>query len=585
MKITSLIVSLALLSASAPTSNAFFVPSTPTFVSTRLHASTLKRLPESAVEVELQAPGKATKAAYEKVCAELSKKVSIPGFRKGARIPPQVLEQSMAAKGGRNALKVQAINTLFSELIESALKEEHGLEPIGTPSLVTSAEELAESFKPGDDLSLVVKCDVWPDIQWKTVEGKEKPYMGLAGTYKRAPFDDAKFNKAMSDLRERYVTLEPIDSDDHQLEMGDSCTVNMEGFMATEDGEKGEPLPNAASGDRVEVIMGEGRYMTGLVEGLVGAKVGETRQVSVTFPEALRDKTLAGKKAVFDVSVLEASKRTLPEVTDEFAEIVRSGLTKESLEDELRKAVDAEDAKEFVPARNAALSAALAQVLDVDVPDTLVTNQARDKFAMMMTDMRNSGVSDEEIKKQISPENFEKYKKIVKDDIIKDFKVSMATDEIARLEKIDVPAYQVEEQLESVKTQAAKDNEEIDETVMRTKIEATLQRQLVMDFLAENGDLRIEFTDDNEFDEGLMEELAQSTIKAAEEEGDGAASADVVDATIVEDEEEEATTAPVAEKEEEPKAEDKEEEDRDYGSMTLEEKAYFAVKDSGALET
>jgi hypothetical protein len=52
--------------------------------------------------------------------------------------------------------------------------------------------------------------------------------------------------------------------------MGDSCFVNMNGFMATPEGEKGEPLPNAASGDRVEVLLGPGRYMEGLVEGLDG---------------------------------------------------------------------------------------------------------------------------------------------------------------------------------------------------------------------------------------------------------------------------------------------------------------------------
>jgi trigger factor len=61
-------------------------------------------------------------------------------------------------------------------------------------------------------------------------------------------------------------------------------------------------------------------------------------------------------------------------------------------------------------ARNEALGAALAEVLEVDVPDTLVTNQAREKYALMMTDMRNNGMGDEEIKKMISPENFIKYK-------------------------------------------------------------------------------------------------------------------------------------------------------------------------------
>lgn len=264
--------------------NPAFLPTSPS----ALQASTLERLPDSAVKVKIDIPGSATKAAYEKACNELSKTISIKGFRKGSKIPPQVLEQAMAAKGGRNALKAQAINELLAELIEPALKEEHGLEPIGQPTLETSAEEIAEGFTPGDDLTLSVKCDVWPNIEWKTIEGKDKPYIGLKGSYKRKPFNQEKFNKALNDLKERYATLEAIEDKDHELQMGDACVVNMEGFMATDSGEKGDKLPDAASGDRVEVILGEGRYMTGLVEGLLGAKVGDTRTVSVTFPNVSR---------------------------------------------------------------------------------------------------------------------------------------------------------------------------------------------------------------------------------------------------------------------------------------------------------
>lgn len=250
--------------------------------STALNASVLKRLPDSAVEVTLKIPGAATQAAYDKACGELSKQIEIPGFRKGARIPPKVLEQSMAAKGGRTALREQAIKSLLAELIEPALKDEHNLEPIGQPSLTVSAEELASSFEPGEELELGVKCDVWPDIEWK--EGEEKPYIGLKASYKRRPFNQEKMDQALLDLRDRYAVLEKIDDPTKTLEMGDACVVNMEGYMATEDGEKGEPLPNAASGDNVEVILGKGRYMEGLVEGLVGAKVGDTKTVTVSFP-------------------------------------------------------------------------------------------------------------------------------------------------------------------------------------------------------------------------------------------------------------------------------------------------------------
>lgn len=576
-----------------------------------LEASKIERLPDSAVKVTINVPGTASKAAFDKVCNELSKTISLPGFRKGAKIPPQVLENAMSGKGGRYALRTQAINELLGELIEPALKDEHGLEPIGQPRLEQDIEEVSKNFKPGQDMELSVVCDVWPDVVWKEVEGKEKPYLGLKGKYKRKPFDDVKFNKALNDLLERYAELAPITDKDHELKMGDACVVNMEGCMATADGQKGEPLPNAASGDRVEVILGPGRYMTGLVEGLVGAKVGETKQVNVSFPVALKDKSLAGKAAIFDVTVLEASTRTLPEVTDEFAEKVRSGLTAESLKEELRKAVDSEDAKEFRPARNAALARALAEVMEVDVPDTLVTNQAREKFAIMMTDMRNSGVPDEEIKRQIQPENFLKYKKIVKDDIVRDFKVSMATDEIGRMEGIEVPDYQVEEQMEAIKQEAAESNEEFDEAQIRSRVAATLQREAVMDFLADNADLEIEFIEE-EFDEELMEQLAQESLKREEAiiEGEGespaapAASAavemapEVVEAEVMEPEvaesevvEAEVTESePVAEIAPEPELEPvsppattEKAPERDYSSMSLQEKAYYSLLDAGAL--
>jgi trigger factor len=292
MRFCQRILCVVLLSATSlafvphPTSRspAFIGSATLSWSSSALQASTLERLPDSAVKVKLEIPGSATKAAYEKVCSEVSKTITIQGFRKGSRIPPQVLEQAMAAKVGRHAMRIQAINELLAELIEPALKEEHGLEPIGQPQLDTPAEEIASDFEPGKDFQLSVRCDVWPDIEWKTIEGKEKPYLGLKGSYKRKPFDQSKFNKALNDLKERYATLEAIEDKNHALQMGDACVVNMEGYMATESGEKGDKLPDAASGDRVEVILGEGRYMTGLVEGLVGATVGETRTVSVTFP-------------------------------------------------------------------------------------------------------------------------------------------------------------------------------------------------------------------------------------------------------------------------------------------------------------
>lgn len=224
---------------------------------------------------------------------------------------------------------------------------------------------------------------------------------------------------------------------------------------------------------------------------------------------------MAGKLAIFDVEVLEASTRYVPELTDEFAEQVKAGLTADSIMAELSKAIDEEDSKTFVGARNKALGDALATVMDVAVPDTLVTNQAREKYAVMMAEMRDGGVDDEVIKQQINPENFLKYKAIVRDDIVRDFKVSMATDEIARMEGIQVPDFQIEEQMESIRKDAAEQKEEFDETMVRSKVETTLLRQSVMDWLAEKSNLQVEFVEE-EFDENLMQQLADEALEREE---------------------------------------------------------------------
>jgi hypothetical protein len=276
---------------------------------------------------------------------------------------------------------------------------------------------------------------------------------------------------------------------------------------------------------------------------------------------------------------------------------------------ELRKAVDEEDSREFVGARNKALGDALATVMDVDVPDTLITNQAREKYAVMMAEMRDSGVSDDAIKKQISPENFLKYKDIVREDIVRDFKVSMATDEIARMEGVQVAAFQVEEQMESIRKDAAERKEEFDETMVRGKVETTLQRQGVMDWLADNSNLEVEFIEES-FDENMMQQLADESVKREEAlaaENAAATASEQGKATPVEVEvqsvvKEPGQTAsspvadavieaePVARKPpvvKEPVAEESEDEaskTERYANMSVEERAFQILVDTGGFE-
>jgi hypothetical protein len=139
--------------------------------------------------------------------------------------------------------------------------------------------------------------------------------------------------------------------------------------------------------------------------------------------------------------------------------------------------------------------------------------------------------------------------------------------------------------MESIKQEAAESQEEFDEQAIRSRVEATLQRQAVMDFLAENAELEVEFVDGKEdFDEALMQKLANEslareeelTAKAASEKDETGESApetppEVAEAaakTVIA----EISTGDAPEK-------------RDMDNMSLEDKAYYALLDAGALKS
>ena len=94
--------------------------------------------------------------------------------------------------------------------------------------------------------------------------------------------------------------------------------------------------------------------------------------------------------------------------------------------------------------------------------------------------------------------------------------VAMATDEIARLEGIEVPANAVDEQMANLRKEAG--DSEFDENKMRASVESTLQRRLVYDFLSEHSNLEVEYVDEEGgFDENLMNQLAEESLQREKE--------------------------------------------------------------------
>lgn len=179
-------------------------------------------------------------------------------------------------------------------------------------------------FAPGKPHVVEVACDLWPTISY----AGEKGYKGLAVTVSTGPVDTAKVAAVKKSITERYKVLTPTPLG-YSAALGDVVLADMRGYEVDPRGAKGAPLPAVASGDQVEILLEKGRFMEGLIEGLVGSQVGDVKSIPITFPikPSGPGAAMSGQKALFEVAVLGLKTKTLPAWDDELAGRIREGMT------------------------------------------------------------------------------------------------------------------------------------------------------------------------------------------------------------------------------------------------------------------
>jgi trigger factor len=166
---------------------------------------------------------------------------------------------------------------------------------------------------------------------------------------------------------------------------GDKVTVDFEGAI------DGAPFAGG-KGDNVAIMLGEGRMLAQLEQGLIGAAAGEAKEIGVDFPADYRATELASKHAVFKVTVKSVEEPSLPELDEEFCKVF--GVTEGGIP-KLREDVAANMRRELEQAlrnRNkTAVMEKLYQANPIDVPNALLEAQVRD---MQVEVMRRTGAKD-----------------------------------------------------------------------------------------------------------------------------------------------------------------------------------------------
>lgn len=428
-------------------------------------------LPKSQMGLEISVDAEECQAAWNKAIREISKSITVDGFRKG-KVPKQIIESRYAG-----VLKSTACEKLVETSVEKALKETD-FRAIGQVSFSeeNAVADMLEIFSPTSELSFKVAIDVWPECTFSS------SYEGLEISAEDVPFDETIVTNALEELRKKE-SFSVISPEGSTADYGNLCVIDMTGYYEKEDGTKGEPLPSLAQGDNIEVSMERGKFFAGFVEGLLGASTGETREVHIEFPAQNPNPQLAGHKAVFDVTINAIKDVVMPDLDDEFAQKVSENDTMEQLRAQIKERLDTESDVARGKNVDKAFEDKLAEIVQVDLPETLLEEQMKKNFANMMAGFSNQGMSSDQIKAMVTKENFELYKERGLDKAVKALKVNFAMTEIAKVFDIKASEEEVQAQIELAKIQAK--GEPLDEEAVKDQVESQLERNMVLGKLKE----------------------------------------------------------------------------------------------------
>ncbi|BFH12355.1 trigger factor [Paenibacillus melissococcoides] len=313
------------------------------------------------VEVDAERVTEALDQAFKKV----SKRVNVPGFRKG-RVPRPIFE----AKYGVESLYQDAIDIMLPEAYTQAVKETD-IKPVDQP------EVEVEQIGKGQTFKFKAKVTVKPEV-------KLGEYKGLEVEKQSVEVTEEELDAELKRMQERQAELIIVDED--VAAKGDSVVIDFEGFV---DGEAFE----GGKAERYTLELGSNSFIPGFEDQLVGMGTGDFKDIEVTFPEHYHAENLAGKPAVFKVKVHEIKRKQLPALDDEFAKDVSEFDTLEEYKADLKQQLQSRKEKEAEGAREAAVVEKAAQNAEVEIPHAMIETEIQHMVKDLDNRLRMQGMN------------------------------------------------------------------------------------------------------------------------------------------------------------------------------------------------
>ncbi|WP_333835905.1 trigger factor [Novosphingobium sp.] len=392
---------------------------------------------------------------------KIAPQVRMPGFRAG-KVPANLVRKMHGP-----ALHQEALQTTIREAMDK-LVADHQLRPAMQPDVA-----LGEGYEEGKDATLTVSLEVLPKVEAPSLEGLKLEKLTV-------PVTDAQVDEAVERIAAGQKSFTDAE-EGAEAKDGDQLIIDFLGKL------DGEPFEGGAAEDQALEI-GAGRFIPGFEEQLVGAKAGDEKVITVTFPEEYPAANLAGKETTFDIKVKAVKNPGEFVANDDFAK----SLGLESLE-QLRGLLKGQLEQETAGLTRTAMKRALLDQLaaghDFDVPPSMVEAEFSQIWEQLSQEAQNEE-NPEDALKEIEAEK-DDYRKIAERRV----RLGLLLSEIGQANGVVV----TQQEMEMLIRQAAQQYREQDrqrfvdyvrsEPLAAAQLRAPLYEDKVVDFLFDKAEV------------------------------------------------------------------------------------------------
>jgi len=428
---------------------------------------TSKAAEKSTVKFTIKFDGEEWKKAQSDAYTKTRHKYTVNGFRKG-KAPKNVIENAY----GKSVFYEDALNLLIDGNYRTILeKESKKYTFVGEP------EFALDKFEE-DLISIVMTVPVKPEL-------KISAYTGMKVQKFAYTVSDADVQAELDRLLDRNA--KKVEVTDRAAQNGD--TVNID-FVGTVDGVKFD----GGEAEGYDLVLGSNSFIPGFEDQVVGMNVGDKKDVNVTFPENYQAADLAGKAAVFAVTLHKIQGKELPELTDEFIKGATGDETIAAYKEKTAKRLQENLDRRANDETENSLINAIAANTEVEIPQAMIENEIDNQVKRFEYQLMYQGLklADYLSFLKVSEADF---RKNYQEGAEKNVKAQLIVSHLIEAEKIEATEEEIDAKIAAQAASVEKDAAEYKKTMDPRQIEYIKNDLLVtklFDFLKANNEMYVE---------------------------------------------------------------------------------------------